>query len=110
MDAAALGQVLINLLLNATQAITEAKTPQAAITVSVRREGGDAVIAVCDTGPGIEASILERIFEPSFSTRATGSGLGLTIARELTEQHGGRLTAHSDPGRRTTLELRLPAL
>jgi len=110
MDSSVLGQILLNLILNAAQAIEAAGRAESTITVRVRREGTLAAIAVSDTGPGIGADLIERVFQPHFTTRPDGTGLGLTIARELAEQHGGRLTAHSEPGIATTLELHMPAL
>lgn len=110
MDASVLGQILLNLLLNAAHAIELTGSTDAAITVGVRRDAPHAVISVLDTGPGIAPELLERIFEPHFTTRAEGTGLGLTIARELAEQHGGRLSASSPARGGTCFELRLPAL
>ncbi len=110
MDSSVLGQILLNLILNAAQAVEAAGQGQTVITVRVRREGSLASIAVCDTGPGIARELIDHVFQPHFTTRPEGTGLGLTIARELAEQHGGLLTAHSEPGVATTLELRIPAL
>jgi signal transduction histidine kinase len=110
MDASVLGQILLNLVINAAQAMEAEGTVDGAITVRVRREGSLAVISVHDTGPGIAPEVIGHVFQPHFTTRAEGTGLGLTIARELAEQHGGLLTARSEPGVETVVELRLSAL
>lgn len=108
IDATSLGQILLNLVLNAAQAIESARTADAVITVRVQRDGGQALVSVSDNGPGIPPELLDEVFVPHFTTRPHGSGLGLSIARELAEQHGGRLTVHSEPTRATVFELRLP--
>ena len=110
MDSSLLGQILLNLILNAAQAIESVPDTRGAITVRARREGTLAVIAVQDDGPGIAPEVIEHVFQPHFTTRAEGTGLGLTSARELAEQHGGLLVARSEPGSLTVLELRLAAL
>ncbi|MEL7473890.1 MAG: ATP-binding protein, partial [Planctomycetota bacterium] len=65
---------------------------------------------VIDTGPGMDTERLERIFEPYFTTKSGGTGLGLPTTRRLVEAHGGRIEAHSEPGRGTDFVLTLPAL
>jgi signal transduction histidine kinase len=63
---------------------------------------------VTDTGPGIPAEVLPQIFEPLFSTRSFGAGLGLAIVSQIVAQHGGTVAAESAPGEGTTVRLRLP--
>ena len=103
-DSAALGRVLINLVANARQT-------GGAVTLRVGRDGAYASIAVEDTGPGIPADVLARMFEPGFTTRAAtgGSGLGLAIVREVVEAAGGSVTAESTVGRGTTVTVRWPS-
>ena len=92
-------QVLLNLLGNARQAMVEADMLPGAITVRLSREEQQGCLSVRDTGPGIREAILDRIFEPYFSTRPTGSGIGLYMSRQIVEQSmGGRLTARNVDG------------
>ena len=98
-DATRLAQALQNLLHNAVRYTP----PGGHITVSVRTEGASLVASVADNGPGIAHEALERIFDlfrqeptPGRSPSESGLGIGLNLARALVEQHGGRLTAHSD--------------
>ena len=67
-------------------------------------------VDVTDTGIGMDADALARIFEPYFSTKATGTGLGLTIARRNVELLGGAIEVHSQRGTGTTVTMRLPAV
>ncbi|MFG0259084.1 MAG: ATP-binding protein, partial [Phycisphaerales bacterium JB041] len=68
-----------------------------------------AVLHVIDTGPGIDDAAAARIFDPYFTTKSGGTGLGLPTARRIIEAHGGRIELHSEPGRGTDLRLTLPA-
>jgi two-component system nitrogen regulation sensor histidine kinase NtrY len=77
------------------------------ITVRTRREGAEVVIEVADEGPGLED--LERIFEPYYTTKVKGTGLGLAIARQIVEEHHGRITVASRLGEGTTVSIHLPA-
>lgn len=97
-DRVHLQQVLLNLMLNAMDAT--AKVPGDGRRVSVRtiREPGYVGLAVSDGGPGIPPDQISRIFEPFFTTKGQGMGMGLAIARSITEAHGGRIGAENQPG------------
>ena len=82
--------------------------PDRPATVKLEWEGGHVRISIQDEGKGIEPENLERIFEPFFSTRPDGTGLGLPIARRIAQAHGGDLSVESRPGVGTTVTVRLP--
>jgi signal transduction histidine kinase len=103
-DTSQLQQVLLNLLLNATQAIEGAGS----IELSLQREGENALITVADTGRGIDPQHLANIFRPFFTTKGQGTGLGLSLAQRIVEGHGGRIEASSAPGKGTQFTIRLP--
>jgi two-component system sensor histidine kinase AtoS len=103
-DGVALEQLFLNLLLNAAQAVE----PGGTVSVAVSREEDSVVVAVEDSGRGIPAENLQRIFEPFFSTRAEGTGLGLAIAQRIAQAHGSGLEFESIPGMGTTVRLTLP--
>lgn len=104
-DPRKLKQVLINLLQNAIDAMEHGGT----LSVVARAIDGEAVeIVVSDSGVGIAPEAMERLFEPYFSTKGSGTGLGLTIARGIIRQHGGELTLESKAGEGTVARLRLP--
>jgi len=109
-DEGGLTQLLVNLLLNAAQAIAPGCEAANEIRVVTRTEGGRAVLEVRDTGEGIPPAHLERIFDPFFSTRGpgVGTGLGLSICHAIATAHGGDLSVESSPGTGTVVRLRLP--
>ena len=103
-DRGHLKQVLLNLVLNAVQATG----PGGLVTIEAHATRDLVELVVADTGPGIPAETLSRIFDPYFTTKAGGLGLGLTIARRIVEAHGGSLTVESSPGRGARFRVRLP--
>jgi len=119
VDAGLLKQAMLNLMLNATQAMDAARErgethggcDELMIHTQRTREAGldIAKITITDTGPGIAEDAAAHIFEPYFSTKRTGSGLGLPTARRIIEEHAGQLTVHSEPGRGTSFVVTLPA-
>jgi len=99
-----LKEVLVNLLENARAAISD----EGEVRVSVEARDGTAELRVVDDGQGIPPELLSRIFEPRFSTRSSGTGLGLPIVRRLVESWGGSVEVESRPGVGTTVRIRIP--
>jgi signal transduction histidine kinase len=108
--AGQLQQVLMNLLVNATQALTVGSRGEGTITVETGRAGDEVVVSVRDDGPGIPEHVLPQIFDPFFTTKEVGegSGLGLSIAHGIIERHGGRIEVQSTVGAGTTFRVCLP--
>lgn len=119
VDAALLKQALLNLLINATQAMQQAREKDAANggardliirTESTGDRGREIELHVIDTGPGIASDVQEKVFQPYFSTKRGGTGLGLPTSRRIVEEHGGRITVHSEPGRGSDFTIMVPTL
>jgi signal transduction histidine kinase len=102
-----LQQVFFNLFLNAAQAMKGRGT----LSVTTERARAEVVVSVTDTGPGISTPNLDRVFQPFFTTkpRGEGLGLGLAITSEIVEQHGGKITVSNDISGSARFELRLPS-
>jgi signal transduction histidine kinase len=98
-------QTLVNLVQNALDATPAGKV----VELHCQRVGGQAIVLVLDQGPGVEPAIASHLFEPGTTTKAKGTGLGLTIARALARQHGGELTLGKRDGGGARAELVLPA-
>ena len=101
-----LQQIVMNLILNAFQA-----TPSGGVvSVSLRREEGEAVVSVCDTGCGISPAHLAKVFDPFFTTQPVGkgTGLGLSICYTIVKQHGGVIGVESIENEGSTFTIRLP--
>ena len=103
-DPNQINQVLLNLLLNAIQAMEK----PGAIHVSLRQDHESALITVADEGKGISPENLDNIFRPFFTTKGHGTGLGLSLARRIVEAHGGSIRVRSQVGKGTQFEVRLP--
>ena len=109
-DPDQLQQVLLNLFLNALEATpAQGSVELAAARASVEQRAG-VRISVRDTGPGIPAELLDKVFKPFFTTkpRGQGTGLGLAISRDIVKEHGGELTATSPAGEGATFAIWLP--
>jgi len=109
--AGRLEQVMVNLLVNAAQALPEGRASENEIRVSARPDGDRFVmIEVQDTGPGIPPAVMERIFDPFFTTKAVGqgTGLGLSICHGIVSELGGKITVESQGGGGTVFRVRLP--
>src|SRR5205823_5992924 len=105
-DVGQLRQLLLNLVRNAREAMASGGS----LRLQTRTEQGQVVLEVKDTGPGIPPERLQRIFDPFFTTKERGTGLGLALAQEIAQEHGGQLGCTSVVGAGTTFILRLPAL
>jgi signal transduction histidine kinase/purine-cytosine permease-like protein len=108
-DADRLWQALSNLLQNAAQAI-EVQAPAAGgeVAVATRIEGDMLALSVADNGCGMTEAVRARMFEPLFSTKAFGVGLGMPLVKRIVAQHGGAVEVASEPGRGATVTIRLP--
>jgi len=104
-DESLISRALLNLVINAQEAMPHGGT----IQLEARREGDRGVIAVSDTGVGIAAADRDMVMRPFYSTKGTGTGLGLSLAQRIVHEHGGTLVFTSEVGRGTTFTLRLPA-
>jgi signal transduction histidine kinase len=97
--------VFANLVRNARDAMPEGGQ----LTIRGRQQGNDLEVVVADTGVGILPENLARVMEPLYSTKARGLGLGLALARDIVEKHGGSLSVTSEPQRGSTFTVKLPA-
>ncbi len=109
-DEIQLKQVVLNLVVNAMDAMRD--TPAGERRVTVRTAAFDSstvLVSVSDRGSGIDQDKLGRVFQPFFTTKAEGMGMGLSIARTIVEAHGGILWAVNNPDRGASFHCRLPA-
>jgi len=107
VDATQIGQIVFNLVTNAVQAMSEGGT----LLLRTFHDGnGSAVVEVKDSGPGIPDDVAKHLFEPLFTTKARGLGLGLSVSRMLAENNGGRLWFTTQPGTGTTFSLSMPVI
>ena len=112
LDPERLRRVVINLVENASQALTEVQVaagrPERVLRVSTREAGGTVLLRFDDTGPGIASDVLPKVFDPLFSTKSFGTGLGLPTVRQIVEQHGGTVEIASEVGHGTSVLVTLP--
>jgi len=108
-DRVHLQQVMLNLLVNAMDAAAENRSDERRVVVQAgRNENGDLEVTVSDNGQGIPAEQLARMFEPFFSTKPQGMGMGTSIARTIIQAHRGRIWAETNPAGGATLRFTLP--
>lgn len=108
-DRVQLQQVVLNLLMNAVEATSAAAESPKEVLVTSRNEASQVIVAVQDSGVGIDPENLNQLFNPFFTTKPHGMGMGLAISRSTIQSHGGRLWAASNPGRGATFQFTLPA-
>ena len=101
-----MGQVIRNLMTNAVQSMD---TSGGTLTLRARAEDGNVKLDFIDTGMGMSAASLEKMFEPLFTTKARGIGLGLAVSRSLVNANGGEISATSVLGKGSTVTVALPA-
>jgi signal transduction histidine kinase len=110
LDPERFRRVLINLIENARQAMQTLRSSDAEriLTVQTKADADSLTIAIGDTGPGISPEVMPRIFEPLFSTKDFGAGLGLSVVKGIVEQHGGMIHVASSDGKGTKVSIQLP--
>lgn len=109
MDRSQIEQVLINLLKNAQEAVENEEIPYVRLTTHLSSNKRDFIISITDNGKGILPEVMKRIFVPFFTTKTSGSGIGLSICKQIVTLHGGTITASSKSGEKTTFSVVLPA-
>ena len=105
MDRSQIEQVLINLLKNAQEAVEKEEAPFVCLTTHLSSNKRDFIISITDNGKGILPEVMERIFVPFFTTKTSGSGIGLSICKQIVTLHGGTITASSKPDDKTTFSV-----
>jgi signal transduction histidine kinase len=109
-DRVQLQQVVMNLTLNAVEAMSSVADGARELSIGTEQgKAGGILVAVGDSGPGIDPEQLERVFEPFYTTKTTGVGMGLSICRSIIDAHGGRLWADANGSRGAVFQFTLPA-
>ena len=108
-DRVQVQQVVLNLLLNAVEAVTAVGDRSRELTIATALEDAKHVcVSVTDTGPGIEASVAERMFDAFYTTKPDGMGIGLAVTRSIVEAHGGRIQVKPNSPQGTTIQFTIP--
>ena len=108
-DRVQLQQVVLNLLLNAVEAMGSVEAVPRDLLISTEQDHTGVLVAVRDSGPGIDPSHLERVFDAFYTTKSSGMGMGLSICRSIIEAHGGRLWAEANEPRGAIFQFTLPS-
>lgn len=108
-DRVQLQQVVLNLLLNAIEAMGSREAGARELLISTEQDGAGVLVTVRDSGPGIDPSHLERVFDAFYTTKPSGMGMGLSICRSIIDAHGGRLWAEANEPRGAIFQLTLPS-
>jgi signal transduction histidine kinase len=107
-DHVQLQQVVLNLILNAVEAMGSVEAGARELLISTEQDHTGALVAVRDSGPGIDPAHLERVFKPFYTTKPSGTGMGLSICRSIIDAHGGRLWAETNERRGAVFQFTLP--
>ncbi|SDR43926.1 hypothetical protein SAMN05519103_03125 [Rhizobiales bacterium GAS113] len=108
-DCVQLQQIVLNLILNAVEAMSSVELGARELSISTEQgQAGGVVVAVRDSGPGIDPDHLEQVFEPFYTTKSSGVGMGLAICRSIIDAHGGRLWADANKPRGAVFQFTLP--
>ncbi|ABE61748.1 histidine kinase [Nitrobacter hamburgensis X14] len=107
-DVVHLQQVFLNLIINAMDAISEAEAREREVSVTTNRSGASAEIRISDTGPGIAITDLKYVFDPFFTRKPQGMGMGLAIVRSIVEAHHGQISAANQASGGALFTIRLP--
>ena len=108
-DRIQLQQVLLNLILNAAEAMGAADVGARELMISTEQNQAGVLVAVRDSGPGIDPAHLDRVFDAFYTTKSSGTGMGLSICRSIIEAHGGKLWAEANEPRGAVFQFTLPA-
>ena len=103
-DESLLELAFINLFKNAIEAVEGHQNPT--IELNLYKDGGSVIFQIADNGDGIEEGMLDQIFIPFFTTKAQGSGIGLSLCRQIIVAHRGRIDVHSELGKGTVFKIR----
>ena len=109
-DRVQLQQVVLNLLLNAVEAMGSVEAKPRDLLISTEQDRAGILVAVRDSGPGLDPSHLERVFDTFYTTKSSGMGMGLSICRSIINAHGGRLWAEPNKPRGAIFQFTLPAV
>ena len=107
-DRVQLQQVVLNLIMNAVEAMSAMREDPRELVVRTQRGADGVLVAVRDSGPGLSGVAIERVFEPFYTTKSSGLGMGLSICRSIVEVHGGRLWATANAPKGTAFQFTLP--
>jgi signal transduction histidine kinase len=108
-DRVQLQQVLLNLVLNAAEAMGAVEEGVRELVISTEQDQAGALVAVRDSGPGIDPAHLDRVFDAFYTTKSSGTGMGLSICRSIIDAHGGKLWAEANEPRGVVFQFTLPA-
>ena len=109
-DDLQLEQVFLNLIRNALESMADTPPAERALRILGKlNDGREIEVSICDSGAGLQPAVSERMFEPFYSTKPQGLGMGLPVSRSIVEWHGGRLSAESNSDRGTCFRVNLPA-
>jgi hypothetical protein len=109
-DRVQLQQVVLNLILNAVEAMASVESVPRELLISTEQHHAGVLVAVRDSGPGIDPTHLERVFDAFYTTKSRGVGMGLSICRSIIDAHGGQLWAEANEPRGTVFQFTLPAV